>query len=145
MALDPAHRPYGPRLATIRRRADFLRLRNGSRWSGPAFVLEGKPRHVSCDQPPTTHPATTRFGFTITKKIGLAHERNRIRRRLSHALRLVKIPTQLATWDCVIVARRPALDRVFDDLVRDFATAVARLARAPSTPLRAVQPPAAEP
>lgn len=116
-----AHRDYGSRLATMRKRRDFLRLRGGVRWSGKAFVLEGKRR---------TDASVTgiRFGFTISKKVGAAHERNRIRRRLSHALRLVAVAPLLADWDCVVIARRAALDLPFDDLVRDFAAALSRLA-----------------
>jgi ribonuclease P protein component len=122
-------RRYGAALTTIKKRADFLRLRGGVRWSGSAFLLEGKPRPLpATGQPPSTG---TRYGFTITKKIGKAHERNRMRRRLSHALRSVTIPPQLIDWDCVIVARRAAHDCPFEDLVRDFDAALKRLARTP--------------
>lgn len=116
-----AHRDYGSRLATMRKRRDFLRLRGGVRWSGKAFVLEGKQRSEA-------GIAGIRFGFTISKKVGAAHERNRMRRRLNHALRLVPVAPQLADWDCVVIARRAALDLPFDDLVRDFTTALTRLA-----------------
>ena len=126
---NAARRLYRARLATMRRRAEFQRLRGGVRWSGAAFVLEGKPR--AADLAAISGP---RFGFTITKKIGKAHERNRMRRRLSHALRLVAIPPSLNSWDCVIVARPSAMTLPFDDLVRDFTTALARLARTPISP-----------
>ena len=128
MGSDIAHRQYAARLVTLKQRAEFQRLRGGVRWSGPAFVMEGKPRVRIAD---TTVQTAARFGFTITKKIGKAHERNRMRRRLSHALRSATIPAALNSWDCVIVARRPALDVPFENLVRDFATAIARLMRTP--------------
>jgi ribonuclease P protein component len=122
-------RRYGAALTTIKKRAEFQRLRGGVRWSGAAFLLEGKPRPQPVDgQLPV---AGTRFGFTITKKIGKAHERNRMRRRLSHALRTLNMPPQLADLDCVIVARRAAHDCPFEDLVRDFDAALKRLARTP--------------
>ncbi len=125
-----ALRRYGAALVTLKKRGEFQRLRGGVRWSGPAFLLEGKPR---LEPAPNHVPATgIRFGFTITKKIGKAHERNRMRRRLSHALRSVAVPLTLETWDCVIVARRPAHDCPFDDLVRDIEAALQRLARAPA-------------
>ena len=129
-ASKAALRRYGAALVTLKKRGEFQRLRGGIRWSGAAFLLEGKPRPASAlDRPPVTG---IRFGFTITKKIGKAHERNRMRRRLSHALRSVAVPAALETWDCVIVARRPAHDSPFDDLVRDFEAALKRLARAPA-------------
>ena len=127
-APDRAHRQYDGRLTTMRRRAEFQRLRGGVRWSGAGFVLEGKPRDAS------STIAGPRFGFTITKKIGKAHERNRMRRRLSHALRTVEVPGNLVGWDCVVVARRAAMDLPFDTLVGDFKSALARLARAPAAP-----------
>lgn len=132
-----ACRQYGGALATIKKRADFLRLRGGVRWSGPAFLLEGKPRlPPMVGSLPAGHlpVAGIRFGFTITKKIGKAHDRNRMRRRLSHALRTLPVPPGLATWDCVIVARKPALDRPFDALVDDFRQALARLSGARAAP-----------
>ena len=124
---DASLRHYGARLTTLRRHAEFQRLRGGVRWSGVAFLLEGKPARL-----PTSDVGPTRFGFIITKKIGQAHARNRMRRRLSHALRLVQVPPPLAGWDCVIIARPPALTLPFDSLVRDFTTALARLARNPA-------------
>jgi ribonuclease P protein component len=131
-------RRYGASLATMKKRAEFQRLRGGARWSGQAFLLEGKARPETSDgQPPMSG---TRFGFTITKKIGKAHERNRMRRRLSHALRTLSIPPQLAEWDCVIVARRAAHDCPFEDLVRDFDAALKRLARTPPPRPHATQP-----
>lgn len=118
---ESAHRQYGPRLATMRKRREFLRLRGGTRWSGRAFVIEGKTRPDGAEN-------GIRFGFTISKKVGLAHERNRMRRRLSHALRLVLTPAGLSGWDCVVIARRSALEVPFDALVRDFARALSRFA-----------------
>ena len=96
-----------------------------------AFLIEGKPRAVAC-----IGIAGPRFGFTITKKIGQAHERNRMRRRLSHALRSLKTPPALENWDFVIVARRPALDTPFVTLVRDFNLALGRLSRVSAVPPR---------
>jgi len=126
-------RRYGALRATLRRRAEFQRLRGGTRWSGAGFLLEGKARvdaGSGIEPAPSVGP---RFGYTITKKIGKAHERNRIRRRLSHALRSVVIPPELVAWDCVIVARKPAHDCPFDDLVRDCDAALKRLARSANT------------
>jgi len=131
---DPSARRYGARLQTLRRRSDFQRLRGGTRWSGPGFLMEGKAR--SQGGPGAIGPIINgvRFGFTITKKLGKAHERNRMRRRLSHALRSVTVPDSLYDWDMVIVARPAALDMPFDDIVRDFKSALSRLARAAKTP-----------
>ena len=126
MKLNPADRRYIGRLLTLKRRAEFQRLRGGIRWSGKAFLIEGRRRVSAIDVP---RPSRTRFGFTIAKKIGQAHERNRMRRRLSHALRTIELPATLMEWDCVVVARRAALDLPFDALVAEFSAAIARLER----------------
>lgn len=120
--IDPARRAYGPALQTLRKRGEFLRVRGGVRWSGAAFLIEGKPRHASAID-------GVRFGFTITKKVGAAHERNRMRRRLKHALRSVAVDPCFAGYDFVIVARSAALNRDFDALIGDFAAAFTRFSR----------------
>jgi ribonuclease P protein component len=68
-----------------------------------------------------------RFGFTITKKIGNAVTRNRIRRRLKAAFAAEIKAKTLGACDYVVVARQAALDRPFDLLLRDIDKAIAAL------------------
>jgi ribonuclease P protein component len=67
-----------------------------------------------------------RFGFTVTKKIGNAVVRNRIRRRLREAVRLSS-GAEPGT-DYVLVGRRAALSLQFDRLVTDLMSGFAALA-----------------
>jgi ribonuclease P protein component len=127
---DLSRPAYGSAIVTLRRRNEFLRVRGGGRWSGAGFLIEGRCRPSS----PSGGINGPRFGFTITKKIGKAHVRNRIRRRLAHALRLVQIPCSFCSWDFVIVARRAAVDRPFEALANDFVCAFGRIARAARKP-----------
>lgn len=110
-------------LVTLKRRSEFLRVRGGSRWSGPAFVVEAKARESSsgdvADAP--------RFGFTVTKKLGSAVVRNRIRRRLREQLRQHADRLARPQFDYVVVARVAALDRRAESLVRDFEAAFQRV------------------
>lgn len=71
--------------------------------------------------------AGPRFGFTITKKIGNAVTRNRIRRRLKAAFAANTKDATLGACDYVIVARHAALDRPFDQLLGDVSRALAAL------------------
>jgi ribonuclease P protein component len=107
-------------LVTLKRRADFLRVRGGPKWSGPAFLM---------DMRPSLEPGPPRVGFTVTKKLGNAVVRNRIRRRLREAVRAGLEAGARADHDYVVVARPPALDRPFVDLVRDVEAAFRRLHR----------------
>jgi ribonuclease P protein component len=107
-------------LVTLKKRSEFLRVRGGPKWSGPAFLMDCKP---------ALQPGPARFGFTVTKKLGNAVVRNRMRRRLREAVRLSQAGQARANFDYVIVARPPALDRPFADLCADFTKACARLHR----------------
>lgn len=108
-------------LVILKKRSEFQRVRGGAKWSGRGFLAEGR------DRPITETHAGVRFGFTVSKKVGIAVERNRIRRRLKEALRLMPVGSAPTTMDIVIVARRAALDMEFAALANDLQTALKRL------------------
>ena len=64
-------------LTTLKKRSEFLWVRGGRRWSAAAFVLEARVRQKAGE---AARPA--RFGYTVSKKVGGAVVRNRVRRRL---------------------------------------------------------------
>ena len=62
-----------------------------------------------------------RVGITVGKKLGKAHIRNRVRRRLREIYRLHE--TQFRPgWDIVVVARTKAVDAEFSRLVKSYLT-----------------------
>lgn len=71
--------------------------------------------------------APARFGFTATKKLGNAVVRNRIRRRLREAVRLVAPEQARAGCDYVLIAREAAATRPFAALEKDLVAAFAAL------------------
>jgi ribonuclease P protein component len=122
-------------LTTIRRRAHFLRVRGGARFSCATFALEARPR------PPGEPDQGARFGFTVTKKLGNAVVRNRIKRRLRDAVRHSASPYSLPDHDYVLIARGAALRRSFADLTSDLQTALQRVhAKGPPRFPRAAKP-----
>ncbi|MCO4316927.1 ribonuclease P protein component [Phyllobacterium sp. 21LDTY02-6] len=102
----------------LRKRAEFLAVRNGEKRRGPFFLVEIRER-PEADGPP-------RVGFTVTKKNGNAVLRNRIKRRLKEAVRVNVADDMADGTDYVIVARRDALNAPFAELTRELAKRVSR-------------------
>ncbi|MGQ0457312.1 MAG: ribonuclease P protein component [Hyphomicrobium sp.] len=113
-----------PAITTLKTRPEFLAVRGGLRASCPVCVIEGRPRPASATK---TASETPRFGFTVTKKLGNAVHRNRIRRRLKAAVSAVAPIRAEPGFDYVIVARAAALDRPFAAIVADLDNALAAL------------------
>ncbi len=98
-------------IGRLRRRADFQRAAKGRRARMEAFSLQANGRAATSDG------AGARIGFTVTKKLGGAVIRNRIRRRLKEAVRLSRNLETRPDHDYVLMAQREALARRFDLLV----------------------------
>ncbi|MCA0400196.1 MAG: ribonuclease P protein component [Proteobacteria bacterium] len=117
------------RLHILKKRSEFKAAANGARFSTPAFTLQRKP---AGDEP----KEGLRFGFTVTKKVGNAVERNRIRRRLRAAVREAGPHLAQTGLDLVLVARREALAADFSTLVEDIRRAVSIVAERPKPSAR---------
>lgn len=108
----------------LKRRREFLRVASrGRRAARPGLVLQALPG--------TGGPL--RVGFTVTKKLGNAVVRNRAKRRLREAARLLLgdagaegAPAAAAPegWDLVLIGRDATATRPFADLVGDLRGAL---------------------
>jgi ribonuclease P protein component len=107
----------------LKRRSDFQRAARGRRARMEAFALQSNRRPA----PPAGQEDRlgARVGFTVTKKLGDAVVRNRIRRRLKEALRLAPSLETRPDHDYVVMAQPEALKRRFDLLQADLASAFA--------------------
>jgi ribonuclease P protein component len=99
----------------LTRRAEFLRAAaQGRKAARPGLVLQALPQ-----------PAPTlRLGFTATKRIGGAVVRNRAKRRLRAAARLVLAADPPPGWDIVLIARETTPKRPFGLLLGDLREAL---------------------
>jgi len=113
--------------STLKKRSDFLAARNGARAHAAAFVLQLRKRTPNIAASPNasdgsprahSHDGACRFGFTVTKKVGNAVVRNRIKRRFRAACDAVCQERLPLETDCVRIARHDALDLPFERLVR---------------------------
>ncbi len=105
-----------PASQRLTRRAEFLRVAgSGTRTAVHGLVLQALPRG-------DTAPA--RLGFTVTKKVGNAVIRNRTRRRLKEAARLLLREQPVCGVDLVLIGREATRGRDFSDLMDDFRRAL---------------------
>ena len=105
----------------LKKRKDYVKVARGARTPRRGFLLQSILR---ADGTGDAAGADARFGFTVTKKMGNAVVRNRIRRRLKEAVRLAGAAAAEGNRDLVLVGRRPALDMPFDELLADVVGAV---------------------
>jgi len=103
----------------LKTRADFLRAQRGVRKSTASLTLE------VCQTPETAaKPGRFRMGFTASRKVGGAVERNRAKRRLREAARRLLPLSGRQCTDYVLVARPATLTRPFEALLKDLAAAL---------------------
>ena len=104
----------------LKHRADFLAAAQGAKAHGAAFVLQARARGDT---------AAPRFGFTASKKVGSAVERNRVRRRLREIVRRHAALLAENGHDYVLIGRRTALTMPFERISAEFSSAMTRLSK----------------
>lgn len=109
------------RIETISRRADFLAANNGHRIAMPGFVLLVRPRDDG--------NAAMRLGITVTKKIGNAVVRNRMKRRFRSLAREILPEVGLAGADHILIGRAGGIERDFGALKHEFGKALGKATR----------------
>ena len=116
--MAPGQAPAPPASSPVRlkRRADFLRIASrGRKAAMPGLVLQALARPDG---------GTARLGFTVTKKVGNAVVRNRTRRRLKEASRLLLQGRPVADVDLVVIGRDGTRGRPFPLLMDDLRRAL---------------------
>jgi len=117
----------------LKRRTDFRAAAAGARAPGSAFVLQARRRGEQgqeSNQESDKEAGPVRIGFTVSKQVGNAVERNRVKRRLREIVRLAPATALYAGHDYVLIGRRAALQAKFGDMARDFGAALHRVHQA---------------
>ena len=79
------------------------------------YRTQGRANHLLVMYARPNRTGENRVGVTVSKKLGKAAVRNRVRRRLREVYRLSE-SRFLPGWDIVVVARGRAVDADFSDL-----------------------------
>lgn len=111
---------------TMTRRADFLAANRGVRVARPGFVLLANPNQGNGQ----------RAGITVTKKIGNAVVRNRMKRRFRALLREVLPVHGLADTDHVLIGRDSGIERDYALLREELVAALGRAREGKGDPPR---------
>jgi ribonuclease P protein component len=114
------------RLQRLLRRSEFLRVAAArQKWVAPGLVLQARRR--SPEEAERTGVEVVRIGFTASRKVGGAVQRNRARRRLRAAVEQVMPAHAAPGCDVVVIARTETLVRPFAALVDDLTRGLKRL------------------
>lgn len=106
----------------LNRRPQFLFVRNGQTEKRKSLLVQARKRRGA---EPGQHIGE---GFTATKKIGNAVARNRCKRRLREASRLLLPQLGRPGWDYVFIARAATAEIDWQRLLDDMESALISLA-----------------
>jgi len=102
----------------LRHRTDFRAAAKGLRASVGAFVVQARRR---------AEDGPVRIGFTVSRQVGNAVERNRVRRRLREMVRLSQGGGMHDGHDYVLIGRRAALAVPFGRMKQELDAALSRI------------------
>lgn len=111
-------------ITTLKKRKDFKRLTtSGKSIKSKSFILQYKtlPDEISQEV------ESVRYGLTVTKKIGNAVIRNRVKRRLRPLIKDLFPTLALPFCDYVFIARHSLIDQKFDLLKKEIEISLEKI------------------
>ena len=107
-------------LIVIKKRKDFLRVAKGTKAVSKSLILQAT-------QSLCKEETAFRIGYTATKKIGKAHDRNRTKRRLRAAARELFPLYAKSNIDYVVIGRYNTATIDFKILKQDMKYALKKI------------------
>ncbi|WP_417482307.1 ribonuclease P protein component [Maricaulis sp.] len=108
-----------PAIDRLKKRREFLHCAQGKKAVRSGVVIQARQRDGAL---------RLGLGFTATKKVGNAVVRNRVKRRLREAARLLLPLHGRPGFDYVFIARATTADRAWPRLLQDVESALVSLA-----------------
>ncbi len=116
--------------SVLTKRADFVAANKGLRNARPGFVLLTRPNGGE----------GARYGITVTKKIGNAVVRNRMKRRFRELLKEALPEGAVPDHDHVLIGRAGGVERDFQAMRQELAKALAKAREGKGDPARGRRP-----
>lgn len=113
-------------LQRLKQRREFLDVaKKGVMFATPGLVVQALERSSAYQYPFVSAKADAiRVGFTVTKKIGNAVVRNRVKRRLRAAATAILPVVAKKGFDFVLIGRAKTKIRRYEDLAKDLKYAL---------------------
>ncbi|MCB8821678.1 ribonuclease P protein component [Microvirga rosea] len=121
--------PRASSVGRLTKRSDFVAAASGRRFHTERMTVQGRLRN---DAELSGDSNRLRIGLTVTKRVGHATERNRIKRRLRTACRVAGLDYAEIHADIVVIGRRDILTADYDQLLDDLRRAL-RVVTKPKT------------
>ena len=110
----------------LKKRSDYLKTSSARLKSvTPGLILQG--RNHTPNEIRSNNLSDLRIGFTVSKKVGNAVSRNRVKRRLKAAAQNIMLAKSPKYLDLVVIGRQTALKRAFSSLLSDMEKALTQI------------------
>ena len=110
----------------LKKRSDYLKTSSARLKSvTPGLILQG--RNHTPNEIRSSDLSDLRIGFTVSKKVGNAVSRNRVKRRLKAAAQNIMLAKSPKYLDLVVIGRQTALKRAFSSLLSDMEKALTQI------------------
>lgn len=107
------------RITSIKKRQDFIRIsKSQNKFITPNLILIVDKTNIAATD------NSLRVGFTVSKKIGNAIKRNKVKRRLRAAAREIMPKIAKTSYDYIIIARSQTFYSKFQDILTDLTKSV---------------------
>jgi ribonuclease P protein component len=107
-------------MLTLKASSDFQRIaKAGRKWTGSAFIMQALKSEDAL--------SPFRIGFTVSRRVGGAVQRNRAKRRLREMVRLFLKSGAPKGFDVVLIAKTSAGSMNFAAMCAEFQKGIAAL------------------